>query len=232
MNLDEFTTEVEEDLRWRADELRTLRNTLLSDLAESEWTTEAMRVLMVMQYAHLEGFTRHALSVYVRAVNELQLGARQAQSHLVATSMSGEFHRMRRGANDDVGPNEEGRLMRRARREVGFVERVRAINDVSLALDEDESVSMEMNLGSDVLRRSLYRLAIPPGAVEASQYGALEFIRRARNDIAHGGRTHRIDIARFRAHIEKSERFMGDLRRLLTLALAQEWYRQGAVEVR
>jgi hypothetical protein len=82
-----------------------------------------------------------------------------------------------------------------------------------------------MNLSADVLRRQLFMLGIPSDEIDRGQYSALEFVRRTRNDIAHGDRKERIVPGEFLAYTRKSEQFMSDLTRLLMEAARDEWYR-------
>lgn len=177
-----------------------------------------------MQYAHLEGFAQNAFSLYVQAINDQQMSAKDLHPNLFACALVPEFDAIRLGIGNDQ-ESEDGRLMRRAKLQVAFVEKVRALADQALSIDIDAAVSMEMNFGSDVLRRTLYRLGFPDNAVNRSHYNSLEFVRTARNDIAHGSRKERIEAGLFEAHRRKCEQFMNDLSRLITSAVDQEWYR-------
>jgi len=125
---------------------------------------------------------------------------------------------------DQEFASEAGRLTRRAQREVQFVHRVRDFERSAIRIDADEAVSMEMNLGSDVLKRSFYALCVAESGLDSTYYRTLEFIRKTRNDVAHGSRTQRIPPGLFEAHRKKSELFMGELQRLMTRAVREEWY--------
>src|SRR5262249_44372388 len=140
VTLAELRAELEEDLAWRSDEMRHLRNQLLGSTPRDSWSISAMRALMVMQYAHLEGFTRHALSVYVKALNAEQVPCDDVQPHLMTAALLAEFEAMRKGLNaasDDI----EGHLLRRAIREVEFVEKLRAVGATPLTIGERDAVS-------------------------------------------------------------------------------------------
>ncbi|WP_238006150.1 MAE_28990/MAE_18760 family HEPN-like nuclease [Dactylosporangium sp. AC04546] len=224
MNPLDVREQLEEDVTWRLDELRHLRNQLLGELDRKDWPASAMRAILVMQYAHLEGFARNAFSVYVAAVNDCQLSAKELHEHLFACALVPEFDALRRGAVAEVEA-EDGAFMRRARHQVQFVKRIRALHEGPLLLDPDAAVSMEMNFGADVFRRTLFRLGIQETEVSRSYYQSLEFVRNMRNDIAHGSRKNRIAPGEFEAHRLKSERFMAELTRLITTAVEHEWFR-------
>lgn len=231
MNIADLKAELEEDLVWRMDELRHLKNKLLGDEPRENWQAASMRAILVMQYAHLEGFTRNAFAVYVAAINAEALMIKELQPQLMASALTEEFEAIRKNVNSDGEKDEDGRLTRRARNQVAFVEKMHVISDTPVTLVAEVAASMEMNLGRDVLRRCLYMLAIPTSQVSAPQYSAIEFVKNARNDIAHGSRKERISAGMFEAHRNKCEQFMKDLVRLITVAASSEWFRNGAIEV-
>lgn len=220
----ELRAQLEDDLAWRLDELRHLRNALLNTADQSKWPVHAMRAILVMQYAHLEGFAQNAFSLYVRAINERQLPAKDLHPNLFACALTREFEAIRLGSGNDQ-ESEDGRLLRRAKLQVSFVQKVRDLIEQVMLIDAESAVSLEMNFGSEVLRRTLFRLGIPDSAVKRSHYSSLEFVRVARNDIAHGSRKERIEAGLFEAHRRKCEEFMNDLSRLITRAVDEEWYR-------
>jgi hypothetical protein len=231
LNIAELRAELEEDLGWRLDELRHLRNRLLGSDSPDAWSAASMRTILVMQYAHLEGFTRNAFAVYVTAINDKRLALRELQPQLMASALTQEFEAVRKNVGADDGQEEEGRLTRRAKNQVSFVKKMQSISSGPLTIVAEIAASMEMNLGRDVLRRCLYMLAIPSNQVNRQQYAAIEFVKNARNDIAHGSRKERISHKMFESHRQKCEQFMVDLMRLITLAASDEWFRAGAVDV-
>jgi hypothetical protein len=225
MDVSDIRSELEEDLTWRLDEIRHLRNTLLGDVDSAQWPVVAMRSILVLQYAHLEGFAKNTFSIYVSAVNQQTLRASEIHPHLFASALTEEFESVRRGAGDTE--SEDDRLTRRAKNQVQFVERLRTLSGEVCRIDVDSAVSMEMNFGRDVLRRTLYRLGIPEDSFDHAYYMALEFVRRTRNDIAHGDRKERIEPGAFEANIRKCEDFMNALNRLITRAVSEDMFKQG-----
>jgi hypothetical protein len=222
MNLDELRIQLEEDLAWRFDELRHLRNTLLGSLDHDAWPASALRTILVMQYAHLEGFAHNAFRLYVDAINARKLRAHQVRPHLFACALTPEFNELRLGGSDQE--DMEGRLTRRASSQVKFVNKLRSLNEGEILIDADRSISMEMNFGADVLRRTMLMLAIPESEVNENYYRSLEFVRRARNDIAHGSRREVISPRLFERHQKVCEQFMNELTRIITAAVRQEWF--------
>ncbi|MEV5786954.1 MAE_28990/MAE_18760 family HEPN-like nuclease [Streptomyces sp. NPDC052287] len=222
MKVSEMRAQLEEDMAWRLDEIRHLFNHLLGDVKPEDASVYSLRALLVMQYAHLEGFTRNALSLYVSAVNSHSLPVKELQPELMAAALAGEFDTFRKGASSG---EEEGRLTSRARHQIAFVKKLQELIDGPVSIAAEVAVSMEMNLGSDVLKRALVSLGIPIEKVDNDQYSSIEFVKRVRNDIAHGSRKEKISGGMFSAHMKKCEEFMNGLSRVLTQALSEEWFR-------
>lgn len=224
MNISDLRLELEEDLAWRLEELRHLRNRLLGGAPVDEWEAKSMRAILVMQYAHLEGFTRNCLSLYVDLINHLGLRADEVHPQLLASALSAEFKELT-AASAGKSVEADGKLTRRAKSHVAFLGRLRELSGNPLSIAAELAVSTEMNLGNDVLRRNFYMLGIPEEKVERAQYAAIEFVKTTRNDIAHGSRKEIIQAGLFDAHRKKCEQFMNDLARIITTAAAEEWYR-------
>lgn len=112
----------------------------------------------------------------------------------------------------------------RARHQVAFVQRLQELSDGPISIAAEVAVSMEMNLGSDVLKKCLVALGISVDKVRRDQYAAIDFVKNVRNDIAHGGRKEKIPGGLFSAHLKKCEEFMNELARVLTKAVSEEWF--------
>lgn len=224
MDASDARAQIESDLAWRLDEIRYLRNELIGNHDKQTWPVAAMRSILVMQYAHLEGFARNAFSVYVDAVNSCNLNSREVHPNLFASALVPEFEAVRAGVSSD-SEGEHARLTRRARTQVEFIAKVRQLEKEPCLIEVESAVSMEMNFGSDVFRRTLFRLGIPEAEVSRAYYSSLEFVRKMRNDIAHGSRRERIAPGEFEAHQQQCERFMGDLAQLISRAIVDEWFR-------
>ncbi|MEU2683633.1 MAE_28990/MAE_18760 family HEPN-like nuclease [Streptomyces hygroscopicus] len=222
MNVSEMRAELEDDMAWRLDEIRHLVNHLLGDKKAGEASVYSLRAILVMQYAHIEGFTRNALALYVKAINARQIPAKELQPELLSAALGAEFDGLRRGSEARDG---EGKLTTRARQQVAFVRKLQELAEGPVSIAAEVAASMEMNLGSDVLKRALVNLAIPVDKVANDQYSSIEFVKRVRNDIAHGSRKEKIPEGMFSEHLKRCERFMSGLSRVLTQALSEQWFR-------
>src|SRR4051812_37690993 len=86
MNLADIRAELEDELRWRLEELQFFKNQL-SDLRTDDQRDRFRRALVVMLYSHFEGFWKTAFSIYVRAINNEGIMCRDALHNLVAATL-------------------------------------------------------------------------------------------------------------------------------------------------
>ena len=221
MNVAEMRAQLEADILWRLDEIRHLRNLLLQGEEPEKASVYSLRAILVMQYAHLEGFTRTALSLYIDAINSQRLSAKSLRPELLAAALAGEFDTLRRGV---PASGDDGKMTTRARHQIAFVQRLQELSEGPVSIAAEVAVSLEMNLGSDVLKKCLVALGISTEKVARDQYSAIDFVKNVRNDIAHGGRKEKIPGGLFSAHLKKCEEFMNELARVLTRAVSEKWF--------
>ena len=72
MNLVQLRAELEADQAWRRDEIRFFQNQA-AKLDTTERPNPFQRVLILLLYAHFEGFSRFALILYMNAVNSTSM---------------------------------------------------------------------------------------------------------------------------------------------------------------
>src|SRR5262245_43968117 len=90
MNLPDLRAELEEELTWRLDEVRFLRNRL-SEFRKQDERDRFRRAMVVMLYSHFEGLWKAAFMVYIKAINDSGLQCAEAHESLVAASFSPLF---------------------------------------------------------------------------------------------------------------------------------------------
>ena len=81
--------ELESEQTWRQDEIRFLRNQLAS-FSNARQKMQFRRSLVVMLYAHYEGYCKFALERYVKAINAARLTCADATPAVVA----GTWHQL------------------------------------------------------------------------------------------------------------------------------------------
>jgi MAE_28990/MAE_18760-like HEPN len=187
MNPADFRAQLEEDLSWRLDEIRLLRNQLVNISSEADKLRYRKAIILVL-YSHFEGFCKTAFSTYANAVNERRIRCGDANPSLVAASLDTVFRALsdpnkkadifRRQLPDDVP-------LHRFARQVEFIQGITDINDKPVELNPDEVVDMESNLKPVVLRKILYRLGLSPNQFSTDE-GNMHRLLGRRNNIAHG----------------------------------------------
>jgi hypothetical protein len=185
MTAEEMRTQLEEDRTSRLDELRRLRN-LMADMDDAA-RDEFRRTLVVMTYAHFEGFCKTAMLAYVLAINGMKLAASSAVAEIIAASWTTRFARMenpnlkcdifRRELPDDT------QLHRFARRR-DFVTELPGFMTTIVEIP-DEVVDTESNLTPVILRKNLFRLGLRYSIADEVSPELSELLNR-RNGICHG----------------------------------------------
>jgi hypothetical protein len=186
MDVEQLRAEMESNHALRQDEILQFQNQV--ELAPSGRDKDRLRrALVLLLYAHYEGFVKFALSVYVNAINASRFRCSEVNSALAAASMGAVFHGLRnpqpvsglfRGQVPD-----DSQLIKFAR-EREFVERAYELLDIVVELP-DAVIDAEWNLKPPVLRKLLYRLGLDPEAL-ASEDGRISQLVNRRNAIAHG----------------------------------------------
>jgi hypothetical protein len=186
MNLLDLSAQLESELAWRQDEIRFFQNrgTVLPKPDEQD---QYRRAVVLVLYAHFEGFCKFAFDLYRTAINGEQVACGEASPAIAAAGWAKLFKELR-------DPNtkcsefkhtlpDDGKLHRFAR-DREFMERSAEFNRLPVTIPDD-FVDTESNLKPVVLRKILYRLGLPHD--QFSQHdGKIDRLLRVRNKIGHG----------------------------------------------
>jgi hypothetical protein len=186
MTLDEIWTLLESDTEWRQAEMRMLSNSL-DQFRRREDRDKFRRVMVVMLYAHVEGFFKVAFSTYVQFINWTAPRCSDVVDCIAAASFEDVFHALaygdKKGRVFKSNPPSDEKLLAFARRQEFFGELQRLLNR-SIRLPEDV-VNTENNLRASTLRRNLFRLGFAVDLLDKHESSLDELVNR-RNNIAHG----------------------------------------------
>lgn len=186
MNIADLRAELEADRAWREDEVRKLQN-LGEGLSAQTDRDQYRRVLILMLYAHFEGFCKFALSLYCSAVNRARIQCEQADFALVAASLAEVFRDLRNPEKkSDVFRHSlpDDRKLHIFDREREFVQRSADLMRRTVEIP-DSVVDTESNLTPTVLSKNLFRLGFRHDAFER-WHGDINKLLEFRNKIAHG----------------------------------------------
>jgi hypothetical protein len=207
--------ELEAELTWRESEIKFLKNLLIHLKNENE-ENAFRKALVVMLYAHYEGFCAFAFQAYVLAINEEKLLRRQVKSSLAAASLNQEFslfeaeeykeERFKRVFGKSA-PN-DNKLFK-------FSKRVYLLESLDNFLEQeieipDKVVNTESNLWPVVLKKLLYSLALPENTF-ARHENEIKTLVNTRNGISHGQEKEGIDEPTF----EKLEKATSDINKTI-----------------
>jgi hypothetical protein len=181
----DFVAELHREHDWRFDEVRRFKN--LIECEQPPVRDELRKSLVVILYAHFEGFCVFALQHYLTAVNSLRMPCREVSPALVAGAWERVFNAMEHGDQKcrvfrQPLPNDI-RLHRHWRRR-HFVESVEVFYELPVELNENV-IDAESNLKPEVLERNLFILGLDHAFVEP-HFGTIHNLLGRRNRIAHG----------------------------------------------
>lgn len=215
MDIDSVRAQIEKDLAWRLEEIaffaRQLNNFKPLDMNDGDkQSVENKRVegdkerfrkaLVLMLYAHFEGFFRSAFTLYVSAINEERISLSEAIDELVASSLYNEFGKYDNiKALVDQESSEINKTIKRLKNRVEWIKEFDELRQKKVIMlpissrhnDKNSIIYTESNLNSEIIEKILYRLGFPSDIFNFQISGKTfkdilnEFLGR-RNPIAHG----------------------------------------------
>jgi len=182
---DDVFTELEEARGRREREVRLLQN--LAALEQDDGVKSALRrSLVLVAYAHLEGFCKAAMDLYATTLNSMKLPCSEAIAPLVAATLHRAFWALRDvNVKHPMFPKLQDDLaLHMTWREQRFAESVTAMLATPIDIPDD-AIDTESNLKPDVLKRNMYKLGLDFATVEAER-SSIQMLLGKRNEIAHG----------------------------------------------
>src|SRR5574337_1061994 len=159
MNIPELWAEIEAEQEWRQSEIRFFQNQILNITSEKE-QDKFRRVLILMLYAHFEGFCKFAFNLYIDAVNREGITCAEVNFAIAAASLNDLFVSLRDPLKKCSGFKRElpdDTTLHRFARDREFLEQYVEFEKRLVSIP-DEVIDIESNLKPIVLRKILYRL--------------------------------------------------------------------------
>lgn len=215
MTANELREELEEELRWRQEELFFFKNQL-NNIPSEEDSCRYRKSLVFLLYAHFEGYVKIALQTYINYLNSQSLHQKDVIPALAAAGMHKEFL-----AYENLDrkcsvfrtrlPNDTS--LHRFYRRVDFIEQMGEFQNRICHLD-DNLIDTESNLWYVVLQKNLYKLGISITLFE--EYASdIDALVNRRNSIAHGNARAGVTDTEFSRWEVKVYRILSDITRLL-----------------
>lgn len=226
MQLEEIRAEMEEELTWRQREIVFLRNVMVGITKEEE-KERYRKSLIVMLYAHFEGFCKTCLLIYVKAINDLNLTRKEANYSLVSSSMEGIFN-----GYDNLDkkckvfkrelPNDTD--LHRFYRRTDLVVQFNEFLEQKLVI-ADNVINTESNLWYHVLKKNLFKLGIDYTVFNQYQ-SSIDKLVNKRNSIAHGSERFGIAESEYRKIQDDIIETMNNIIRILMKNLKDESFKK------
>lgn len=182
---DDVFQDMESDRALRESEVRLIENITARTTDDGEQRM-LRRSLVLLTYAHMEGFAKFALTAYASSINALKLPCSEVITPLVALTLTRVFAALRdvnvkhpHFANLTDDPD-----VHRLAREHAFIDKYIEIVGHNVEIS-DRALDTKYNMNSVVLKRSLYQLGLNYPIVD-THGGTINMLVGVRNAIAHG----------------------------------------------
>ncbi len=224
MNILDIRNELEKDLTWRHEEMRLLDNQL-SSIVKEEDKNRYRKSLIVMLYAHYEGFCKTALTIYANAINSEGLKCAETTDCITAASLATIFKdfnnisKKSRIFNKDLPDDTQLHSFARQTELISNLHDIWKTN-VNIPI---EIIDVESNLKPIVMRKILFRLGFPYDAFEKHE-GDIHNLLIHRNRIAHGDKKDGIEQKDYEKVEKATYRIMDELILLIMDALTNTIY--------
>ncbi|MDX2303591.1 MAG: MAE_28990/MAE_18760 family HEPN-like nuclease [Microscillaceae bacterium] len=176
-DIQKYRQEIEEELTWRLDEIAFFNNQLnnFRVLDSSEASKQKVeddknrfrKVLVLVLYAHFEGFFRRSFEVYVNAIHEEKVDLSKAIDVLTTTSLHKIFRQYElQNRTINLDSDELNKSTQRLKNRdflLREIENLKLSNKVNLPIssrhdDQDSILYTESNLTAEVIDKILYKL--------------------------------------------------------------------------
>ena len=185
MAQEKLRADIEMDIALRQEDLRFFHNQV-KKLRNNASQEQMRRAVLLLLYAHFEGFVKTAFTYHLNAINSLRLSCYDAHPVLVAASMTEIFEALKNPTISAPLFPESGKDSKLAKfvRERQFVQEAYQLlrRDVKLG---ESLVDTESNCRTEVLRKLYFKFGLDDSVLAADQKPIDQLVGR-RNEIAHG----------------------------------------------
>ncbi|MEA3696750.1 MAE_28990/MAE_18760 family HEPN-like nuclease [Enterobacter hormaechei] len=215
MNADDFLSQVEIERSWREEEIRALNN-LISKNENINDKNRIKRAVICLLYAHVEGFVKFSFTLYIDAINKMDLSCHQVKPILAAAVYYVDFLKMN-------NPDSKNKIFKKALpddshlhriyRYEEFFDKIYDVLDAKIKI-EDGYINTESNVGKEVLQKLLYQVGLSHNSLD-KVIGPLTRLKNKRNNISHGIDKSPIEDDEYHEFYNCSMGIMGELTKVL-----------------
>lgn len=186
MNLEIIWSEIEKEQAWRVEEIHFFQNFLLNLKSEEE-RARYRRALILILYAHFEGFCKFAFIHYIKTINDMGINCNQVNFALAASALNDIFDSLRdNNKKCDLfrySLPDDSRLHRFAR-DSEFIKNFNDVFSRNVSIPE-KVVDTDSNLKPEILQKILFRLGLPHNKFDNIK-NHIHKLLNFRNKISHG----------------------------------------------
>lgn len=224
MDLEALWAEIEADQFWRMEEIRFFQNRV-SELTNQEEKEQFRRVLVLLVYAHFEGFCKFAFLHYIKAVNREGIRCGDASYAIAAASLYDLFQSLRypeAKCPEFRNTLPDDKKLHLFAREREFVQRANNFEE-RFVIVPDDVVDTESNLEPIVLRKNLFKLGFRHDQFESIE-GDIHTLLNFRHKIAHGELKSGIRDDQYNKVYEAAITIINQVKRDVMKGLEEKWY--------
>jgi len=224
MEVADIIAQIEEELTWRTDELRFLRNQL-ANMTSEEDKMRYRKSLVVMLYSYYEGFCKSAFQIYIGTINNSLLPRNTVNDYITTASLNEVFLTYHNESKKSSYFNKElpdDSKLHRYSRQVEFIKAMDNLWDEFVTIPEN-IVDTESNLKPVVLRKILYRLGFQYDCFKQYE-GEINLLLERRNNVAHGAEKEGLQKEKYEAIETAALKIMTELKKLVVDALIYKSY--------
>jgi len=228
LNVADFRAQLEAEYTWRLDEIRFFQNQCSAIQSEGD-QGKFRRAIVLLLYAHFEGFSKFALALYADAINQEGIECNAAHHAIAAASLHDLFVSLRDGtrkAKEFGNQLPDDAKLHRFARDREFLERAEVIMSRKVEIP-DGLIDMESNLKPVVLRKNLYRLGLPYDQFSELD-GDVDMLLELRNKISHGESKSGVTQHLYDKLFSAATRVMTGITAGVTQAFDERWFLKGA----
>ena len=222
---EQLSVELEQEYSSRVEEIQKIENFVGLNLNDDSDMAGLMRKsLVLILYAHFEGYCKQALQYYIIYINKEDIPICNVKAGLVAANLNVEFQKL---FNTNYHPvtltslATDAALQQHGRKREFISAYDNCINR-QIGLKED-FISTESNLRPDILKKLLFQLELDSSAVDTYQ-GEIHRLVNVRNGFAHGERMTYPNKKEFDQYKEAAYSTMTNIKLLVAEAFAQSAY--------
>ncbi len=196
--MNNWSQELENDLRWREAELISLKLQVIKTAKDSTPYQVLLRALWAILYAHYEGFCKFAWNLYLQELEKLGLKRKECRDELAKLSLQNQLNPFKRNLTmDSFWEFGQIGFQKMLEENLDFTHQIKKIDDQS-------------NLHPDLFKENSSQVCLGYQLVEKHQRELMILVDR-RNKIAHGKKLIIKDLQEYQKYEDAAIEVMHEL---------------------